>query len=361
MDMGHEVTLVIKEPLPGVDENDTFLLHAKSAKVPCDLSIEWDRRTKPGNLFSIPGILRDTRKLRALIDQKGADIVVSHSDHDHLVVGRAVRKLKRKPLIVRTDYKRNSIPKGVGHRFLMSRYTDGIVTFSKMGERTISEGFGFPTDKILVVNPALDLERWTPDFPAIDMRKRFGIPPDALVIGMVARFQKYRKTDVVISAFSALVKKFPHVKLLLLGRSSQMEESVFEPIRKKGLEGSIYTPGHIRRDYRDALKTMDIFVYTVPGSDGTARALREAMALGIPGVAVRMGMIPELVEHGTSGLLVEPHETAFETALSKLIEDRSLREALGVGAREKARRDFDIKNQAKEIEGFYLSLLLSRK
>ena len=60
---------------------------------------------------------------------------------------------------------------------------------------------------------------------------------------------------------------------------------------------------------------MDIFVFLMAGSDGTARALREAMAMGKPVVVADRGILPELVEDGISGLVVKdtPDELAKAT------------------------------------------------
>ena len=204
---GNDVMLVVRRPSDRAEADDTIVFHAERAGVPLDVSLDWDRRTKPDNMFGIPGIIRDIRRLKKLIDGFGADVVNAHSDHDHLICGRAIASLKRKPILIRTDHKRHSISKNLGSRFLINKYTDGIITFSKMGFGAISRSFNFPKDRILVTDPALDLRVWDAGAPAIDMRQKFKIQKDAIVIGMVARFQKYRKTDVVISAFSRVVKK----------------------------------------------------------------------------------------------------------------------------------------------------------
>ena len=64
------------------------------------------------------------------------------------------------------------------------------------------------------------------------MRAVFGIGSDEIIIGMVARFQKYRRTEVFLEAMKMIVKEFPNIKVLLVGRSGQMEESVIQPMKK---------------------------------------------------------------------------------------------------------------------------------
>ena len=147
------------------------------------------------------------------------------------------------------------------------------------------------------------------------MRALFGIRPDEIIIGMIARFQKYRRTEVFLEAVQIIVKEFPNIKVLLVGRSSQMEKSVIQPMKQLGIEPWVVLGGYRTDDYIDTLACMDIFVFLMAGSDGTARALREAMAMGKPAIVADRGMLPELVEHGISGLVVKdtPEELANAT------------------------------------------------
>jgi len=360
MDRGNEVILSAAYPPKDAGEKESIVSYARGMGIKVNGSVSWDRKTKAGNLFGVPTIIRDTRALMRLIDDIPADIVSAHSSHDHFVAKRAIRGSLAGPLLVRTDHKRDFIPGGVGNRFLLNRGTDGVVTFSRAGASSLLRDFDIPRDKIIVVDPALDLDRWDPAIPAVDMRSELKVPRDTFVIGMVARFQKYRKTDVVISAFASVLKKFPNARLLLIGRSSQMEESVIKPARKLGIEDKIITPGYLTKYYRDALKIIDLFVFMMPGSDGTARALREVMALGIPVAAARVGMIPEIVKDGVSGLLMEPNRVAVETVMLKLLGDEELRKRLGRGARERALSRFDVRAQAEKIEKFFRELILKK-
>jgi glycosyltransferase involved in cell wall biosynthesis len=62
------------------------------------------------------------------------------------------------------------------------------------------------------------------------------VGPEDNVIGMIARFQKYRRTRVFLEAVKTIAKEFPNVKVLLVGRSSQMEESVLQPMKQLAVE-----------------------------------------------------------------------------------------------------------------------------
>jgi glycosyltransferase involved in cell wall biosynthesis len=189
------------------------------------------------------------------------------------------------------------------------------------------------------------------------MRPLFGIEPDEIVIGMIARFQKYRRTEVFLEAVRSIVKEFPRIKILLVGRSSQMEESVMKPMKKLEIEKWVVLPGYRREDYIDTLACMDIFVFLMPGSDGTARALREAMAMGKPVVVADRGILPELVENGVSGFVVKDAPEDLARAILELLRRTNLRQSMAEAARRRAHQEFRLDRQAEAVETFYREMI----
>jgi glycosyltransferase involved in cell wall biosynthesis len=101
---------------------------------------------------------------------------------------------------------------------------------------------------------------------------------------------------------------------------------------------------------------MDVFVFMMPGSDGTARAMREAQTLGLPVITIEVGMIPDLVEDGRTGILVEQTPEALEEALRRLVADGSFRKKLGKNARKEALRRYNPVRQAENTLFFYAEL-----
>ena len=154
-----------------------------------------------------------------------------------------------------------------------------------------------------------------------------------------------------------MVQVYPKVKLLLVGRSSQMEESVVRPMKRLGIEPWVILGGYQTEHYFDALACMDLFVFLMPGSDGTARALREAMAMGKAVIVADRGILPELVEQEVSGLVVPdtPEDLARATLL--LLQHPDRRRRMGMEARDKAFRDFRLDQQAEEVETFYQEMI----
>ncbi|RTZ91605.1 MAG: hypothetical protein DSY91_04830 [Deltaproteobacteria bacterium] len=312
---------------------------------------------KWNNWSSIPGTIHDLRHLPAFIDREGFDLIQVHRSHDHFIGGIATRISKTHPPVVRMDHKRNSLSPSFSNKLLLSRFTDGLITFSQRSMELLRERFGFPLKRMVIVNPALDLKRLDFHRDYKDMRPVFNIPPEAFVIGNVARFQKYRGTDRLIEAVHLLRDRLPNLRLLLVGRSGEIKESVEAPVRRFHLEDRVILAGYRMDDYFDTLASMDCFVFLTPGSDGTARALREAMVLGLPVIVAKRGMLPELVGNGNAGMIVEDTPENLSQAIYQMATDPDRRTELGKAAREHATREFRLDRQAKTVESFYRKIL----
>jgi len=143
----------------------------------------------------------------------------------------------------------------------------------------------------------------------------------------------------------------------LVGRSSQMGKSVIQPMKRLGIEPWVVLGGYRRDDYIDTLACMDIFVFLMAGSDGTARALREAMAMGKPVIVAERGMLPELVENRISGLVVKDTPEALANATLQLLRRPELMKKMGEAAYQKAHREFRLDHQAEAVEKFYQQMI----
>jgi spore coat protein SA len=106
---------------------------------------------------------------------------------------------------------------------------------------------------------------------------------------------------------------------------------------------------------------MDIFVFLIAGSDGTGRAMREAMAMGKPVIANNTGMLPDMIDEGKNGFIFDNSVETLSDIILKLCNDKNLRVKIGMAARKKAEHDFSIDKQAADIETFYEQQLRAKK
>lgn len=343
---GHEVVFACS-PLP-FDAVDAVEKRAR------ERGLEPVTRFRLAKHFRIADNLRDARELPGWLRSERFDLVHCHRRQDHWVAGRAARKAGIP--VVRTLHDGVPLGRGLRDRWLAARATDRLLYVSARALERDRARHGWASDFALHVPPAVDLARYAPEGLG-DLREALGIPRDAVVFGIAARVQAKRRFDLLLEAFRLALGKSPDLRLLAIGRGTRLAEVLERPAARMGLSGRLHLAGYRREDYPRALNTMDVKLFLVPGSDGSCRALREAMALGKPAVVTPRGMLPELVADGEEGLVVPEDARALSEALLRLAGDAALRARLGRAARRRAQRDWDLALQAERVEGVYRALL----
>ena len=109
---------------------------------------------------------------------------------------------------------------------------------------------------------------------------------------------------------------------------------------------------------RHALSQADIFV--LPSlAEGIPVVLMEAMSSGVPCVSSPVNGIPELIEHGHTGLLATPGDVnSLVSQLMYLSRDKDIRQKLANAAREKVDREFDLGRNVRQLSGIFTSFPL---
>jgi len=275
------------------------------------------------------------------------------------VGGLAARRARLRPAVVRTNQKAVPTKRGPASSFLLRRLTDGYLTYSKAALDADTRAFGLD-GRARLIPPALRLERFDPSTPPGPARERFGLAPDAFVLGVVARMQRHRRFDVLLEGVKLARARVPGLCVLVVGRGTHMNEVAVEPARKLGLEGIVTFTGYLGKDYLATVAAFDALLFLVPGSDGTCRALREAMAIGKPVIGARRGMIPELVDDGRTGLVIDDSPENIAGAIARLAASGDERLAMGMAARAKAVGSFDLHRQADAVIAAYEETLRRR-
>ncbi len=350
---GHKVTLAYRKPPEEYPETIERSIEERGINGTDIFNLN--------RFFSVSDNVSDVIKLRRFILDQNIELINTHLSHDHVLGGISGRLTSKRIAIIRTDHKRDSFSPTFSNKFLLTSLTDGIITFSERSKEILIKDLLISENKITRINPAIDTYVFNPHSKFRDIRKEFDIKDQDIVVGIVTRFQRYRKMDLFFNALSAVVKKLPNVKALLLGTSSQMKETVYKPVKDYGLEKNVIIAGYLTDRYIDALACMDIFVFLIAGSDGTGRALREVMSIGKPVIVNNVGMLPEMIDDNRSGLIFNNNSHELAKLIINLARDEELRFSIGKAAYEKAQNDFSLDKQASDIESFYEYILQQKK
>ena len=299
----------------------------------------------------------DSRRLRKWLRNDHFNIVHAHLRNAHVIAALSIRPIAEKPLIVRTCYAGDG-PVGLREAVLLRRYTDGLIVVSDRARRTVIDKVGFQADRIWSVHTPIDMDRFNPDRGLGDRREEFGIDPDAFVVGIIARIQWRRRFHVFLEAIDRARHKLPNLRAIIVGRGTNMKPIALDPIKRMKLNDIIVIPGYqTGDDFVRTIASMDVNVFLVPGTDGSCRAVREAMAMVVPIIASQRGMLPELVGDGERGLIIDDTPENLANAITELAHDRERRIAFGQHARQFARNHFSLDRQADIVGSIYRELM----
>jgi len=298
--------------------------------------------------------LYDSKRLPVFLREAQVDIVHTHLDNDHLLGGRASRRVGKRIIVMRSCYDGEGMRPTLRNRYLLSRLTDGLIVYSESARASILRNFDFSEDRVWVIDGAVDLHRFDPTRKLVDMRPEFGLRDEDFVVGVVARVQPYRRFDILLEAMKNLSRADRNIKLLIVGRGSKINRVALEPVKQMRLDDSVKFAGyHKGGDYVATLACLGAKIFLVPGTDGTCRAVREAMAMGKPVVAARRGLLPEIVDHGKNGLVIDDTPENIAEAILSLAQKREETEQMASNALKKARERFGLDTQADNVAKIY--------
>jgi glycosyltransferase involved in cell wall biosynthesis len=177
---------------------------------------------------------------------------------------------------------------------------------------------------------------------------KIGNPPsDAVWIGTVSELHTNKGLSYAIEAVS-------HIKqaIFVIIGDGEEKQNLEQLIEKKGLKQKVFLAGRIE-SAQTYLKAFDIFMLTSI-TEALPYAVIEAGSAGLPIVASRVGGIPEIIDDGKSGILVESRNSKqIQASLEKIIADGNLGTRLGVALKEKVLKTFSVQTMVAETRKLY--------
>ena len=239
-------------------------------------------------------------------------------------------------------------------RELVGRFADAFIAVSAEDRRKMIEIEGVDPDKIRLIPNGIPEPLGG---SGGDVRGELGIEPEAPVIGVVCELRAQKALEVLFEAAAILRDEFPALKVLVAGDGPEWER-LEQGIARLGLEETVLLLG-IRRDVPAVLDALDIAVLS-SDYEGSPLSVMEYMAAGKPVVSTSVGGVPELVEEGMHGLLVEPRDPkALAGAVARVLRDPAERERLGEQGRQRQRAEFSLDAMVRRIEELYEELWLA--
>lgn len=186
-------------------------------------------------------------------------------------------------------------------------------------------------------------------------RKDVGVDLATCLIGTIGRLTPVKGIPYLLQAARTLLLQGAKVKVLIVG-DGNIKPDLMTQARDMGISEHVVFLGH-REDTKELVQAMDIFV--LPSlSEGIPMALLEAMAASRSVVASRVGGVPEIIEDGVEGFLVEPMDVnGLTEKCMRLIQSPEMAQKMGEMARARVEHDFSAENMAHRVAVLYGELI----
>jgi len=295
------------------------------------------------------------RELVAYLARRKIDLLHAHLFRAELLGTRAAQEAGT-PVVVATAH--SSRVRFAADIAALAAVTPSIhrliVPSTAIAAKVRAEGRG--AAEITVVPCGVDLDRFGPHRSSQDvavLRTVLGIPPDAFLIGVVARLEPEKGHRYLLEAMPAIVNAVPNAWLLLVGEGSQTDALRAQASSLPLAAGQGVVIAGFQTDIEAVTQALDVAV--LPSlREAQGLALLEAMAARRPVVASAVGGIPETIRDGMHGLLVPPADpAALAAAVIRLARDAELRDRLAASGRRRVEERFSVTASVRQVEAIY--------
>ncbi len=294
--------------------------------------------------------LKTISRIREYIVLEKIDVVHTHNFKSD-VYGFIAAKLSSVPIIA-TAHGWTGEDNKVRFYELIDRmtikYMDFIVAVSpailaELCRRGINE------KKTSFIPNAVDTGLFDPSLGDDSMREKMGLK-NSLVVGTVGRLSPEKGQIDLLEAFREVSSHGAEIKLLIVG-DGKLKDQLKDRAKDMGLEDKVIFAGK-QTDMPSVYKCMDIFV--LPSlTEGMPVALLEAMSMGLPNIATKVGAVPYVLDND-EGRLVPPGDVKeLSKSMLDMVKDASLRSCLGKRARAKVAERFSLNYSSEEYLGIY--------
>ena len=188
----------------------------------------------------------------------------------------------------------------------------------------------------------------------MEIRKRYNIPEDAFVVGLVSVFRFQKRIQEWLQVFKKFSDSYENVYGVIVG-SGPLEKEVKKEMKNLGLEEKIIFPG-LQEETKPFFNSMDVFMMS-SSFEGLPIALLEAMSMECAIVTTNAGGIKEVVRDEVDGLMVDVKNwKELSDKLSLLFSNPALLRKFQNASRERVRESFSLKSMVNHLEEEYLTL-----
>jgi glycosyltransferase involved in cell wall biosynthesis len=293
----------------------------------------------------VPTVLRLARRLSAT----KVDLLHSFDFYSNILAIPAAR-LARVPVVIASQRDLGELRPRYQHRVhaaALRLATHVLVNSTAVADR-LQGTRAARTGRLSVIYNGVDVTRFAPSGAT-------RIAPERTVVGALASLRPYKGLLQLVEAAAEVAREIPRVRFEIWGEGPLRPE-LEGRIQALGLAHMIRLNGSTKEP-ENALRRCHLFVHPSL-SEASSNVVLEAMATGLPVVATTAGGTPALVEHGRSGLLVQPgNPRALAEAILTVVRDPELADRLATAARARAVAEFSMDRMLQRVDALYVRAL----
>lgn len=218
---------------------------------------------------------------------------------------------------------------------------------------------GIDESRVPVLYYGIDLEKYAAPLPASEAKARLGLAPDAKTVGIIGSLIPRKGHRHLLSALKNIEPTVGKVHAIFAGEGAE-ETALRQQAQALGLEERVHFLG-FRTDAADVMAACD--VVALPSyKEGLSIAMMEAMALARPVIVTNVAGMPELVQHGKTGLMTAPgDEDELANALGQIFCEPEKTHRMALAGRAFVVENFDQNDCLARMERFLYSVAHAAK
>ena len=294
---------------------------------------------------------RATGRIAEILRRHQIDLVHVHSRRGADIWGGLAARRVGLPCVLS---RRVDNPESKWSAWVKYRLYARVIAISE-GIATVLRHAGVPSAKIVCIRSAVDWQRFQSVVDRRSLASRFGLPDDAMVVGMAAQLIPRKGHDLMLEAVARLRSTWPSLHVLVMGKGP-LAASLDESIRRGGLSDCIHRVGFLE-DLEAVLPGL-LFLVHPARTEGLGVALLQSASAGVAVIASDVGGMPEAVLHEKTGLLIPVDDVdALTAAMQRLLADPAQTQRYGEAGRERMRAEFSITAMAEGNARIYRELV----
>jgi len=212
---------------------------------------------------------------------------------------------------------------------------------------------GISAEKIVTIHSGIDLKKYSDSETPANFREKWSIPENSIIVGTISAFVGHKDYPTLLKAAARVIENSEKIYFLAVGEGRLLTDMKKLARDLKITSRFIFTG--FQREVGQFLKSFDIFVISSK-KEGLGTSVLDAQAAGLPVIGTAAGGIPEMIENGINGMLVEPQNPVkLASAILDLADNPQRCLNMGSKAKESVER-FSIDNTVARNLSLYQEL-----